>query len=222
MIQPPIIRAALLALTIARVAQSSAEVDHLAPLDSTWHPQYRQLLYSKIGTARFDLGRVLIEPSFEGESALSVYRTGSDDRSPCRVSLVQADENVWQYTDGGRNPKGAMSVGTKRRDAPFSPETGNLLKSTWMKMLRSARAHPHERERGMPIDTTSFEFSLERPGRTPLVAEVNPFIPEQGPKVKRLLDLAHLLVEYVNASSAARHDVDVRIQAAAKKLLAAR
>ena len=200
-------------------AATSRQIDHLAPIPLNRDPTYRKLLTEKLNVTSFTSGRITIKPSFEGESSISIYCDAATPNAKCYVTRVVADQNLWQETNGGNMPERAAFVKVHRVDTEISREVASALEQAFLTMLSETRAHSSRDERALPIDATSVEFALQRRSGHDLAAQVNPFLPRQGKRVKKLIDLAQQLEAYCDAAPDKRPSLLVRINTGARQLV---
>lgn len=209
---------------VVRVAASdpldraSLGEDNLVPVD--WkiktEDRYRRLLELKLGITPFDCGRAIMQPSFGGETSVSVYSllTKNGQRTYC-VTYCEAEANFWQRTNGLQHIDAARNVRVRRIDAEIPQQAAGIVKEVWLRMLQDSR----------PIDPTSrkfvvsgldVEFSLQRSDDRPVYGDLG--LPAQGNKTKALKRLADALVEYCQAAPAKRTAIANKIEREAKQL----
>jgi len=176
--------------------------DHLIPADPLFQ-KYRDFLASKLGHSPFNCGRVFIEPAFEGESSISVYCLSENHvGQKCRVTYMEASDNLWQRTNALQNVERASRVNIRRIDAEISAATALPVRSAFSRILKMTRPHTaREGEvRTLTTDATQTEFSLEVAGRPQLWSQLDVSLVRQGKHVRNLLTLSRLLVDYCKAN----------------------
>jgi hypothetical protein len=214
-----------LALQIAfpRCASSQNDHDHLALLNTKLFTHYRKILTSRLGLTPSDYGRVIVSPAFEPEYSISIYQSTGLGHGTYRITYVAATESIWALTNGGNDLSRIEEVNIRRTDADIPMSTAGILKQVWMKMLKQSRGHaPPDGEWGrIPMDSTSIEWYLQLPDRRLKSAEVNNYFPI-GPNTRAFIGLTTGdLVQYCKADPKVRPAIARKIEASARKLLAA-
>lgn len=206
----------LCSIVSAQSTVGSLSGDHLAPIDPRWYPKFRLLVNSKLSRTNFDYGRVILRPASEGESSVSIYRTPNKPQT-YRVTLLEAEKNLWQEAEGGVKPVKARPVRVRRRDADISESSAKLLADVWVKMLKETHSHEAEEQKSVPTDAPRIEFAIQRPLDNTL-GEINQFVPH-GTKIDRLINIVELLVSYCKASPQRQVQLERQIKDNARELL---
>jgi hypothetical protein len=206
---------------IAAVTPVSAEnaakrnSDHLAPVDRDDEiiNKYRQVLTSKLSITRFDFGRVIIQPSFESESSVSIYSRRAKGGETYYVTYIASRANLWQQTRSARKIEAAQSVGIERIDAELPKPVAELVRDIWIRMLEDRRPRPV----WLNMQGRRLEFSLERRRNSPVEAEL--WLPPPGAKTEALVRLVDSLSTYCQNPSSTRIFLAQKVERQARQLL---
>lgn len=213
----------LMACTVASAVGGTAE-DHLAPVDLRIEKKYRDLLERKLFVTPFDYGRALIMPSFEPESAVSLYSRLSKERElKYSVTFTDAGANLWQKSRGGSEPNKVRKIKIQRIDVEIPAHTAQTVREVWLQMLQDTHLHEVSQpsnERSIVLDATTMEFSLGLGKSSPLYGELVLADPRKKKNVKAFSDLTFALIEYCRAAPHQRAAIARRIERTARDLLA--
>lgn len=199
-------------LFLSQQFSSSAAEDHL--ISETWppSPDYVRLLKKRLLLTPGNCARMLIMPSAEGESAISVYSKNSSDLGKgFYVTYTQAARNIWYE----REYISKKPVPVKRIDAPIASTAALAVCTAWKEML--SRARPYDREPPLLIDPTIVQFSVDN-GRSSAERGELPWKP--GKHTESLFKLGKLLVTYCEAEARQRGKISRQIEDDAKRLVA--
>jgi hypothetical protein len=206
------------------VLLSRTQPDHLLPVDLNEFQKYRAIAAEKMCPTPFDCGRMIVTPAFiKPEQSVSVYSRRTDDgkRSRYYVAYLEAKENIWDASDGGRLRGRAKNIKVRRVDAEIAETTAQLVKQVWIGMLsgpQSPRKWPLSPE-FLYQDATHAEFSI-RLANKKLYGETPLILSDLGKKTRKLVELADTLADYCKLEASNRPRIAVKIERQATHLLA--
>jgi hypothetical protein len=192
--------------------------DHLSPVDRRDKAlnRYRSLLIKKLGVTPFDCGRIIDSASLGPEAVLSVWCEGNGGRQACRITSIEALENLWQRTNSMRDPASVEGVAIRRIDTNIPESTAKRIREIFLRMLQNVRpAAPLGAELVM---SGYLDFAIQRSSDSPpLEGEI--LLPPRGPKTQALVNISDALWEYSKAAPANRPAVARKIDREATALL---
>lgn len=127
--------------------------DHLTPVNR-FLVHYEQQLSSKLIQTGGSLGRLIIRPSFDPESSLSVY---VQNQNQYYITVTQASHNIWYAMAENNDENVNKKVTITRTDREISSELALTIQRVWGKMLQNTR-YPTHYSNG--LDGTTYEFSV--------------------------------------------------------------
>lgn len=177
--------------------------------------RYQKLVAQKLYKTPFDLGRVVVCPSFEGEFALSIYSTAKNSDLAI-LALVRAKQNIWYAAshldqDLRVNPKVPVQIvsATIRRRVAF--EVAEVISHA------IARTQPLAATEAVRVDGTSVLFFAPAHAKTKVrSAELD--TAAEGELSEALRRLVSLLEKYCTSSNAARQHLSKEIEAQARHI----
>jgi len=172
------------------------EPDHLIPLrdnPADWNSPYMQALRPRLKLDATFFARVVIRPSFDGETCLRLHSNDgeTDIAKPSKFFLTsyQADKSIW-YAMPGNNDAGKQGeVTVEVSSAPVSGDFARRLRTIWDQML--SRTRPPEKPNS-GTDGVTYEFSTpEHSGET--------WSPWENNAPRHFANLSHSLIRYCQA-----------------------
>jgi hypothetical protein len=181
--------------------------DHLLPVSPKVDEDLRAAYAKKLFVTRANYGRLLIQPPFEGECAISVY--SKDNRF--YVTLTRATRSLAQATVDQRR---SDAIHIARTDAEIPKSTAVAIQRAWQGMLSTTRSYDtihHE----VVLDAENFEFSLTDSSAGQVFGQAPA---KQGKLVAALIRIGKLLIRYCEGASSDRQKLIKQIQADATRL----
>lgn len=214
------IRSSTIALIlIPQLAWGASTVDHLLPVDLGENANYRAIIMAKLAKTPFDCGRVIVRPTFDSEISISIYRSRKKtDTASYFLTFISAQHSLWDASDGGRLPRRASPVSTRRVDRAISETLARQLRDAFSAVLSETRGLAiGEKPKRVVIEGPTTEFSIPRADGRVARGEIS-YFPATGPKLKRLEALTLDLLAYCKASPVTRHTLARKIERNASAL----
>jgi hypothetical protein len=207
----------------SNIVAAAKQPDHLVPIDFVDRHEkiFREYLYRRLCLTDFNCGRYLVTPSFvKAEVAVSLYsRRDAAGATKCYVTLVEAADNLRDWTDAGKLPDRAKKVKVRRIDAELSPTACALMKEVWTRMLSGPQLpRPEYRTDVVWGDATGGEFSIKLPNGKILRGETE-LVPDLGKNTTALMEIGDGLIDYCKAPASKRPGMLVKIEEKAKAIL---
>ena len=195
--------------------------DHLVPVNFNADKDIRSTLHAKLALTPANYGRLIVEPPFDGESAVAVYSTKRGiGQNKFHVTLVRAADNLSHAVLAAHIGRKLAPIAIKRIDADVPESTAVAIGKVWKAMLSRVRNYNYRDEIRPPLDYVEFEFSLDQPDGKTLYGEA-PYRggkPADQPLTSKLIELGQALVSYCEADAPKRLAMATRIEADANKL----
>jgi|ERR1043166_426242 hypothetical protein len=210
--------AAIASLYVAIIAAMPADKDGLIQVNLAEFPKYRAVLVKKLGSTRFDCGRVVFKPAFVPEYSVSVYSKTSKDQY--FATYIKAEQNLNDLLEPGADRKKAKLVKTRIVTCEMPRHIAEELRQAWIGML-SGKQHPRPmtlQDAVRATDATVGEFSIQLPNET-LYGEVLEAESPLGRKTTALVELANMLIGYCQAEPTHRPAIEHEIDRKATRLL---
>ncbi len=171
------------------------EPDHLVPLvpDAPRHDRYNDALQTQLKLNATFFTRMILLPSFEGESCLRLHGNDGDTdiskSSKFFLTYYLADKNIWQSMSENSDEKKQSEVTVEVSSAPISKGFALRLHAIWDQML--ARTKPPEKV-NTGLDGETIEFATSKgSGKT--------WSPMERRSPRLFVELGQSLIEYCKA-----------------------
>lgn len=148
------------------VPRPPPEPDHLAPVNpypGDWHLPYTTLLRSKLKMDAPYFARMVMMPSFAGESVVRLHGSEKDreisETEKIFLTYSHAEQNLWYSMPENNEEKVQKDVKITTTTVSFPKADAMRLLSLWNRMILRTRVRAEETHL---LDGTTFEFATQR------------------------------------------------------------